>query len=83
MQETNRGILFCRWFSQQSPDWPQDKKKLGMRAISRKYNLTYTTFWKRVHEQVEGYEHRSGGKGKPKVLSEEIEGILNQKCLFC
>ena len=53
-----------------------------MRAISRKYNVTYATFWKRVHEQVEGYEHRSGGKGKPKVLSEEIEGILNQKHLF-
>ena len=44
------------------------------RALARKYDVKYSTFRKWAIGEVQGYEHASGGRGKPRVLSKKAKG---------
>ena len=53
-------MIVCRYYS--------PGNKLGMRGICKKYfdGHYYTTFRRRVLDQVKGFDHVSGGKGRGK-----------------
>ena len=55
----NQGIVY-RYYDPQN--------KLGMRAICKKYwkRLYYSTFRRRVRDEVKGFSVASGGKGRGK-----------------
>ena len=68
-------LFFCRYHEQNIPGWPNDRKKLSIRSIAKKYEVPYTSLQKRIAGKVTNMAPSSGGgKGNPHILTKSVEG---------
>ena len=66
-------LFFCRYHEQNIPGWPNDRKRLSIRSIAKKYEVPYTSLQKRIAGTVTSMALSSGGgKGNPHILSKNV-----------